>query len=123
MQQLSDGNRTKFFAQLSNKLALLYFGAEWCGPCRALAPIIDKLDEDRHKLGPVELYLSPSRLEIVKVDIDRSPVLATDYLVRSVPTCLIVNGTGKVVGVPLVGAPPKPQFLTWLHKTLGKGAL
>lgn len=117
MQHLSDANRETFFAGLGDRFALLYFGAAWCGPCRQLAPIIEQLDQNRQQRGA--LYLAPDKLAVAKIDIDHATGLATDFLVKSVPTCLVVNGAGKVVGVALVGAPPKQQFFEWLHKVLG----
>ncbi len=65
---------------------LVDFGATWCGPCKALSPIVDKLADEfagTYKVG--------------KVDIDDSPGITSKFGVRGVPTVLIFKA-GKVVG-------------------------
>jgi thioredoxin 1 len=75
----------------SEGTTLVDFTAEWCGPCRALSPILDRLAET---LG--------GRVSIAKVDIDESPALAERFAIRSVPTLLLFqNGhlVDRVVGL------------------------
>ena len=62
---------------------LIDFHATWCGPCKALAPIIDNV---KSKVG--------DRVKIIKIDIDKNPVLATKLKVMSVPT-LVLYKNGK----------------------------
>lgn len=59
--------------------ALVDFSAEWCGPCRAIAPAIEQLAKD---FG--------DRVTVAKVDIDASPALAARFGVRSVPTVMLI---------------------------------
>jgi thioredoxin 1 len=67
----------------SNVPVLVDFWAQWCGPCRMMAPILDGIAE--HYEG---------KLTVVKVDIDANPVLTESYSVRSIPSLsLIVDGT------------------------------
>ncbi len=58
---------------------LLYFSAEWCGPCNTQSPIVDEIKDD------------VDSVEVVKIDIDESQDVATEYQVRSLPTIIIVS--------------------------------
>ncbi|PYM34387.1 MAG: thioredoxin [Candidatus Rokuibacteriota bacterium] len=73
------------------------FWAEWCAPCRAIAPVLDELARD-----------SGGSVGLAKVNVDESPGLAARYGVRSIPTILFVRG-GKVVD-QVIGAVPKAQL-------------
>src|SRR5687767_15650775 len=73
------------------------FWAEWCGPCRAIAPALDELAKE-----------SAGRVSLAKVNVDENPGLAARYGIRSIPTILIVKG-GSVVD-HVVGAVPKAQL-------------
>ena len=70
---------------------LLDFTATWCGPCKALAPIVDKL-ADQYE----------GKAKVGKLDIDESPEIAQKYGIRSVPSVLVFTGgqkTGQHVGL------------------------
>ena len=78
---------------------LVDFWAEWCGPCKAIGPIIDELAEELK-----------SKLKVVKVNVDDSQGLAMRYSIMSIPTLLIFKN-GETVD-QLVGAMPKAQLMT-----------
>ena len=73
------------------------FWAEWCGPCKALAPVLDDLA--RESAGVVTL---------AKVNVDENPALAARYGIRSIPTILLVK-QGNVAD-QVIGAVPKAQL-------------
>ena len=70
---------------------LVDFWAEWCGPCRAIAPILDEMADEM-----------ADQLKIAKVNVDERPELANEFSVRSIPTLLVIkSGT---VAEQIVGA-------------------
>jgi thioredoxin 1 len=68
----------------SSQLVMVDFTATWCGPCKALAPIIDKLADDYR-----------DTVKVGKLDIDASPNIARKYGIRSVPTVMVFEGGQK----------------------------
>ena len=89
----------------NNTLVLVDFWAEWCGPCRAVAPILEELSND-----------FDGRVKIVKVNIDENPDTPTKYGVRSIPTLMLFKG-GQVLETQ-VGVLPKQALADWLNRSL-----
>ena len=87
----------------SKKLVLVDFWAEWCGPCKQIAPILDELSNELK-----------DTLKVIKVNIDDNPETPTKYGVRSIPT-LILFKDGKVFSTK-VGALPKSILLEWIKE-------
>lgn len=88
---------------------LLEFGAAWCGPCKMIAPELEALS--------VELQ---GKVKVVKVDIDKSPTLAQQMGVQSVPTFVVFAQGRPVTGK--VGALRKPQLMEMLEPLLPRAA-
>ena len=85
---------------------LLDFWAEWCGPCKAIAPLLDDIANDYG-----------DRLQVVKINIDENPLTAPKYNIRSIPTLLLFkDGT---VAAQQVGAVSKAQITAFLDQHIG----
>ena len=89
----------------SGKPAVVDFWAEWCGPCRAIAPIIKDLAT---RYG--------DRVQIAKLDVDANPGVAGKFGIRAIPTVLAFRN-GQVVG-QLQGARPRADFEAFVEKLL-----
>ncbi len=92
-------NKNNFEAEVlnSDKVVLLDFFAEWCGPCKMIAPTLEEIaDENEH-------------IKVCKIDVDNDPDLARQFKVTSIPL-LVVMKDGKIVNQSL-GAKPKDAIL------------
>ncbi|MBI4723507.1 MAG: thioredoxin TrxA [Rhodomicrobium sp.] len=84
---------------------LVDFWAEWCGPCRMVAPILEELSKEY-----------ADKLKIVKLDVDSNPRVAQAYNIRGIPALLLFKN-GEVAG-QRVGALPKHQLKAWLTEAV-----
>jgi thioredoxin 1 len=87
----------------SDKLAVIDFSAEWCGPCRMVAPIIHELAEEYS-----------GRIVTGEVNVDENPQITLKYKVRNIPTVLFIKN-GEVVDKQ-VGAVPKSTYKNLVEK-------
>jgi thioredoxin 1 len=89
----------------SEKAVIVDFWAEWCGPCHAVAPVLDKIAEER-----------ADELKLVKVNIDEEQELAMRYGIASIPTIVLFRDGEPAAAA--IGAQPKQA----LEKSLGLAA-
>lgn len=85
----------------SDKPVLVDFWAEWCGPCKQIAPILDEISKEK-----------ASQIEVVKINIDKNPEIPTQHGIRGIPTLILFN-KGKPVATK-VGALPKSAISDWI---------
>ena len=84
---------------------LVDFWADWCGPCKAIAPALEEIGAEY-----------AGKLTVAKVNIDENPVTPNSYAVRGIPT-LILFKDGKAVSTK-VGAAPKSALKQWVESAL-----
>jgi len=89
----------------SDKPVLVDFWAEWCAPCRKIAPLLDEI--------AVELG---EQVQIVKLNIDENPNTARDYGIMSIPTLTVFKGGEPVQSV--LGVQPKGNILKMIQQAL-----
>ena len=84
---------------------LIDFWAEWCGPCKAIAPVIEELAGEYG-----------GKLKVVKMDVDNNPDTPARYGVRGIPNLILFKGGS--VAQQIVGAAPKPQLVRAIDSVL-----
>ncbi|TAL27141.1 MAG: thioredoxin [Alphaproteobacteria bacterium] len=89
----------------SDKLVLIDFYADWCGPCKALAPTLEKFAED-----------NKDKVKVVKVNVDESPNLSAAFGIRSIPTLVTMKDNQALYGA--VGNLPKEALEKLVDQSL-----
>ncbi len=102
--EITDGN-FETVVKNSDKVVLVDFWAEWCGPCRMVGPIVEELAKEYD-----------GKAVIGKLNVDNNPNVSMEFGVRNIPTILFFKG-GKVVDKQ-VGAVPKAQLAAKLQAQL-----
>lgn len=104
-ETIYDFEKEKDFNFKGNKPAIIDFYAEWCGPCKMIAPILEELEKE----GNFNLY---------KVDTDEEFELSQKFNIRSIPTILFVPVNGKPIAH--TGAFPKSELKKFISKYFGE---
>jgi thioredoxin 1 len=86
---------------------LVDFWAEWCTPCKMIAPTLEKLSKELD-----------GKLKIVKIDIDANPDIAQKYMILSIPNLKVFNQGQVVMGGEITGAWPEPQMKAKVNQIL-----
>jgi len=102
--EVNDSNFEELVVK-SDKPVVVDFWAEWCGPCRMIAPIIEELSKEYS-----------GRAVVVKCDVDNNPHVSAKYGIRNIPTVLFFKD-GKIADKQ-VGAVPKVNFVNKLNALL-----
>ncbi len=84
---------------------LVDFWAEWCGPCKQIAPALDDLARDM-----------AGKVKVAKVNVDENPGVPTKYGVRGIPTLILFKG-GQVAATK-IGMLPKTKLYEWVQSVL-----
>lgn len=102
--QITEANYDEIVAK-SDKLTVIDFWAEWCGPCRMVAPLIAELATEYE-----------GKALVGKCDVDENPDIASKFSIRNIPTIIFVKNN-EVVD-KLVGAVPKSKIAELIDKNL-----
>ena len=84
---------------------LIDFWAEWCGPCKEIAPILEEIADEMEK-----------KIKIVKINIDENPNIPNEYGIQSIPTLIILKKGSEISRK--VGGIVKSDLLTWIKTSI-----
>lgn len=98
MSKVQHFDSQNFNTAVSDKISIIDFWAEWCGPCRSFGPILEEIASEL-----------PDDVVVGKVDVDKNPDLAAKFQIRSIPAIFILKN-GQIVK-SFIGVQPKEKIL------------
>ena len=101
-QVITDSN---FKKETQTGVCIVDFYADWCGPCKMIAPTLEKLSKEFE-----------GKVKIFKINVDENQVIASEFGIRSIPT-LIAFKEGKKVDIKM-GAVPETQLKAWINSLI-----
>ncbi len=104
-KEVSDATFTAEVLQASEPV-LVDFHAEWCGPCKAMAPALEQV------AGELQ-----GKLKVVKVDVDQNPQITQDYRIQAMPTLIMFSG-GKEVNRNVGALVQKTKLEAWVKSSV-----
>jgi thioredoxin 1 len=106
MSNIKNLNAETFENEISGNVPVLVdFWAEWCAPCKALAPILDEVSDEL-----------AGKIVVTKVNLDENQDLAMKYSIRSIPTLLLFKN-GELLDMQ-VGLPSKSDLVDWISSKI-----
>jgi thioredoxin len=91
----------------SSEPVLVDFFAEWCGPCKAMAPALDEVSKEM-----------AGKVKVVKLDVDSNPQITNNYQIQAMPTLIMFKG-GEVAGRHTGALVQKSKLAAWINDTIG----
>ena len=89
----------------AGKPVIVDFWAEWCGPCKSIAPSLEEISNEMN-----------DKLVVAKINIDENPIIAQKYEIRSIPALMLFKEGKKISEV--MGALPKSNLESWIDENL-----
>lgn len=90
----------------SNEPVLVDFFAEWCGPCKAMAPALEEVSKEM-----------AGQVKIVKIDVDTNPQITNNYQIQAMPTLIMFKG-GEIAGRHTGALVQKSKLEAWIKETI-----